>query len=67
VSADGVLIRGARLIDPDSGRDGPGDLLVEDGRIAAIGGDLSACGGEVVEARGRCLAPGLVDMRVQLR
>jgi dihydroorotase len=67
VSGNRLLIRGARLIDPESGRDGAGDLLVEDGRIAAIGDDLAACGGEVVEARGLVLAPGLVDMRVQLR
>jgi len=69
VSATRLLFRGARLIDPDSGYDAPGDLLVEDGRIAAVGGRLSPAGEEVeiVDAAGLCLAPGLVDMRVQLR
>jgi len=64
-----LLIRGARLLDPTSGLDAPGDLLVEDERIAAIGGDLSATARdtETVMADGLCLAPGLVDMRVQLR
>ncbi len=64
-----LLIRGARLLDPESGRDGCGDLLVEDGRIAAIGGDLSEVAGDAerLAATGLCLAPGLVDMRVQLR
>ena len=64
-----LLFRGARLLDPASGLDTTGDLLVEDQRIAAIGGNLSDAvrDTETVVADGLCLAPGLVDMRVQLR
>jgi dihydroorotase len=64
-----LLIRGARLLDPATGLDTTGDLLVEGERVAAIGGDLSdaARDAETVLADGMCLAPGLVDMRVQLR
>ena len=64
-----LLFRGARLLDPASGLDARGDLLVEGERIAAIGGDLSAAArdAETIDAEGLCLAPGLVDMRVQLR
>ena len=65
------LFQGGRLLDPDSGRDGIGDVIVVDGRIAAIGVNISAEGlgpdVEVIDAAGFCLAPGLVDMRVQLR
>src|SRR6185437_2239754 len=61
------LFRNARLIDPASGRDAPGDVLVAGDCIAAIGPGLSAEGGQIVECAGLCLAPGLVDMRVQLR
>jgi len=65
------LFRGARLLDPDSGRDGVGDVIVVDDRIAATGANISAEGlgpdVEVIDAAGLCLAPGLVDMRVQLR
>ena len=61
------LFRNARLIDPASGRDAPGDLLVADDGIAAIGPGLAADGAEIVDCAGLCLAPGLVDMRVQLR
>ena len=65
------LFRNARLIDPESGRDAKGDLIVVDDRIAAIGHDISADGlgtdVEVIDVGGLCLAPGLVDMRVQLR
>jgi dihydroorotase len=63
-----VLLRGARLLDPASGFDARGDLLVEGERIAAVG-DVAAMarGAETIAAAGLCLAPGLVDMRVQLR
>jgi len=64
-----LLFRRARLLDPESELDECGDLLVEGDRIAAVGGDLSAagCDVELAQADGLCLAPGLVDMRVQLR
>ncbi len=64
-----LLIRGARLLDPENGLDAVGDLLIEGERIAAVGGNLAGCaaGAEIVTAAGLCLAPGLVDMRVQLR
>jgi dihydroorotase len=64
-----LLFRRARLLDPETGLDGCGDVIVEGERIAAVGGDLSAAArdAEVVNADGLCLAPGLVDMRVQLR
>jgi dihydroorotase len=65
------LFRGARLIDPESGHDAIGDVMVDDDRIAATGSDLGSDGLapdiEIVEVGGLCLAPGLVDMRVQLR
>jgi dihydroorotase len=65
------LFCNARLIDPESGRDNIGDLITVDDRIAAIGANISAEGlgpdVEVIDAGGLCLAPGLVDMRVQLR
>jgi dihydroorotase len=67
MSAARRLFRGARLLDPESGLDAPGDLLVEDDRIAAVGGDITESDAEIVECAGFCLAPGLVDMRVQLR
>src|SRR4029079_11066175 len=66
-----VLFSGVGLIDPASRRDEIGVLLVVDGRIAATGGGLSKKGlpeaTEHVAARGLCLAPGIVDLRVQLR
>jgi dihydroorotase len=61
----------ARLIDPASNYDGPGGLLVIDGEIAEVGPAFGKSGlpEDVIriDCGGHCLAPGLVDMRVQLR
>lgn len=57
----------ARLIDPASGRDEPGGLLVRDGEIADLGGHLrrnAPDGVEVVDCKGAVLCPGLIDMQV---
>jgi dihydroorotase len=64
-----LVFRHARLLDPETGLDAAGDLLIEDDRIAAVGGDLTATAldGDIVDADGLCLTPGFVDMRVQLR
>jgi len=60
---------GARLIDPESGYDGPGAVLAADGVIAEVArgtslGDMAA-DIEVVDCQGRILCPGLVDIRVK--
>ena len=62
-----TLFRDARLLDPASGLDARGDLLVEDGRIAALGKLGPTAAAETIDCAGACLAPGLVDMRVELR
>jgi dihydroorotase len=62
-----LLFRHARILDPAGGLDRIGDLLVEGERIAAVGGAAAGADAEIVDAEGLCLAPGLVDMRVQLR
>ncbi len=63
-----TVIRNARLLDPASGRDGTGSILVIDGVIAALdGGDGAPSGATMIDCRGHCLSPGIVDMRVQLR
>jgi dihydroorotase len=57
----------ARLIDPATGRDEPGGLLVKDSVIADLGGHLrrnAPEGAQVVDCRGHVLCPGLIDMQV---
>jgi len=63
------LLKGATIVDPANGRLGEYDLLIADGRIAAIGRDLPV-GPDVavVEMPRRLLVcPGLIDMHVHLR
>jgi dihydroorotase len=62
-----IWIRGGRLLDPASGRDEAADVLLEDGKIAAVGSDLETRGAAVVDAAGCWVAPGLVDMHAHLR
>jgi len=62
-----TLIVNARLIDPASGLDAPGALLVRDGAILDHGANLGTPeGAVVVDASGAVLAPGLVDLRAAL-
>jgi dihydroorotase len=65
------LLRGGRVIDPASGRDGAFDLLIDGDRIAHVGRDLPpalAEGGAVVDVpAGLVICPGLIDMHVHLR
>ncbi|MCC7426755.1 MAG: dihydroorotase [Alphaproteobacteria bacterium] len=67
---DSLALVNARLLDPASGLDAPGGLLVLDGRIADFGPAVFAAGTPpgiaVVDCDGHCLAPGLVDMRVRV-
>jgi len=58
-----ILISNARVIDPSTGRDEPGSVLVRDGVIAEIGAVAGIADAEIVDGRGQVLAPGLVDMR----
>jgi dihydroorotase len=63
-----VWLRGGRVLDPASGRDGRADVLIEDGRIVAVADALEAVGdAEVVNAEGLWVAPGFVDLHAHLR
>lgn len=62
-----LIIDNARIVDPASGIDQVGAVLIEDGRISdlAIGGPAGVPDdAEVINAAGHVLAPGLIDMRV---
>ena len=62
-----MLIRGGRVIDPKNGVDMVADILVENGKIAKIEENISAEGVQVIEAAGRVVAPGFIDMHCHLR
>jgi dihydroorotase len=62
-----VLLRGGRLVDPASGRDGKADVLVEDSLVAEVGERLSEGSAETIDCEGLVVAPGLVDLHTHLR
>jgi dihydroorotase len=63
-----TLLKGGRVVDPATGRDGEFDVLIENGRIAQIGKSLPVDGADVVEMKpGWIVAPGLIDIHVHLR
>jgi imidazolonepropionase-like amidohydrolase len=65
-----LVIRGARVFDPETGKSLPGTTVVISGdRIRAVGKDGEVpvpAGAEVIEARGQALLPGLWDMHQHL-
>ena len=57
-----TTFRNARLIDPETGEERTGDLHVAEGRIV----EAAPEGAEVIDCRGKCLAPGIVDLGVKV-
>jgi len=63
------LLKGGRVVDPAAGHDGELDVLMENGRVTAVGRDLPLSdGAQVIQVpRGFVIVPGLIDMHVHLR
>lgn len=62
-----LLIKGGTVVNPAKKQHEVADVLVKDGKIAAIGQNLSADGADVYDATGLVVAPGLIDMHTHLR
>ncbi|MGH9375670.1 MAG: dihydroorotase [Terriglobia bacterium] len=62
-----LLIQGGRVVSPEDGLDGALDVWIEDGKIRAVAPGVTASVGEIFDARGLVVCPGLVDMHVHLR
>ena len=63
-----LLLRGGRVIDPSQKLDRVLDVLLADGKVAAIGEKLSAqSDAEVVDVANMIVCPGLIDLHVHLR
>ena len=65
-----LLVTGGRILDPASGTDTTADLLVRDGRIAAVGDAAArdaAVGADVLDAEACWVTPGLIDLHTHLR
>lgn len=64
-----MLIKGGRVIDPAQGVDGQFDVLIDNGVIAKVGQNLAGANfsGQVIDAAGKLVVPGLIDIHVHLR
>ncbi len=62
-----TLIKGGHVIDIKSGKNGGLDIIIENDRIIEIGTDLELSSGDVIDASGKYVLPGLVDAHCHLR
>ena len=63
-----ILIKGGRVVDPKNDFDKVADVLVDNGVISEIGENINADGDvTVIDAEGKIVSPGLVDMHSHLR
>lgn len=62
-----MLIKNGRVIDPSNNIDCLLDILIEDGRISKVAKNIKIEKGEIIDATGKIVLPGIVDMHVHLR
>jgi dihydroorotase len=62
-----ILIKNGRVVDPANGVDGIMDLLVDNGIIAKVAKDIKGPAETTIDATGKIVMPGIVDMHVHLR
>ena len=62
-----ILIQNGRVLDPASGKDGIYNVMVEDGIITAVDSCVTEDADEVIDATGKYVMPGLVDLHVHFR
>jgi len=62
-----LLIKRGRIIDPSENIDIIGDILVEKGKIKAIGENIFELEAQVIDASGLIVCPSFIDLHVHLR
>lgn len=64
-----MIIKGGRIIDPGSKRDEVLDIKIEDGMIVKLAKDIEASSSneEIIDAKGKIVVPGLIDVHVHFR
>jgi len=62
-----LIIKGGRVIDPSQGIDKISDIFIEKGKIKAVEENISIENAEIIDASGKIVTPGLIDIHVHLR
>ena len=62
-----LLIKNGRVVDPANNIDGKRDVLIDNGKIINIARKINALGAEIINAAGKIVCPGFIDMHVHLR
>src|SRR3989338_6041018 len=62
-----ILIKNGYLVDPKNKLDEPMDLLIEDGRVKKVSKKITEKADQEIDAKGKIVCPGLIDIHVHLR
>ncbi len=62
-----ILLKGGRIIDPASGFDATGDILIADGKIQSLSNASLQSNGQIIDCEGCIVSPGLIDIHVHFR
>jgi dihydroorotase len=57
-----LIVKGGRVIDPSLRLDGVRDVAISNGRIAAVEPNIAADAADMIDARGKLVVPGLIDI-----
>ncbi len=66
VGAGDLVVKGGRVIDPSQRIDRVADVLSRGGKIAAIRENVEARGAEIIDAHGKIVTPGLIDIHLHI-
>ena len=62
-----ILIKNGRVLNPATNMDAIADVLVEDGKVVAIEKEITAEADKTIEAEGKFVMPGFIDLHVHFR